>query len=377
MNPLSLLSRSLPVLSAVLLSLPAMAQSTSSPLIAFQSLVTDQQTNVIQSGKFAITFQIYDQPVGGTLLWSERHEEVSVQQGMINVILGSGASLSPVTFASQRYLGITVHSDSSRTQDAEMPGRPALLPAFWAKNSDKLAGYDWTALFASNSPAGTFLPSKIGTNSIATDRLKANAVTADKLAANAVTAEKLAPGAVGPENLRAGSVASIHLQDGTITDSDIGILALTQSKREAAPMAISPSLPGGFAVRNLPGGGGGASNISLDPVALPTTGRRPVWVGLTSGTNDSPSNIRVSGGESGVAKLTIRFKVDGIVLSSTYASVQLGTGSFISYITPSSISTILPPLPAGASRLVSIDIETGNPSQLIIYNDLRIFAFEL
>jgi hypothetical protein len=230
---------------------------------------------------------------------------------MVNVFLGSGAPLTRLTFSQPRFLGITLDLDSNPdTADPEMVPRQRILPAFWAKNSDKLAGFDWSALFPSNSPSGTLLPAKIGAGSIATHQL----------AANAVTAEKLAPGAVGPGSLQPGSVASSQLQDGAITDADIGVLALTQAKREAAPMAISPTSTGGFAVRSLPDENGGKQIVSLNPVALLTTGRRPVWLGLTSGTDTRNSMIGASGGSSGTAALfTFTFLSDGVAQSVAVA----------------------------------------------------------
>ena len=44
-----------------------------------------------------------------------------------------------------------------------MVPRQMIIPAFWAKNSEKLAGYDWTQLFGVNSPVGQILAARFKT----------------------------------------------------------------------------------------------------------------------------------------------------------------------------------------------------------------------
>ncbi len=46
------------------------------------------------SGTFTITFQIYDAPVGGALLWTENHVGVQVTDGLFTVALGATTPLS-------------------------------------------------------------------------------------------------------------------------------------------------------------------------------------------------------------------------------------------------------------------------------------------
>lgn len=127
-------------------------------LIPFQGRLTNPQGVAYTTGQYTISFTLYDQPVGGTVLWAETHAKVGVINGMVNVFLGSivpfdnpGQGRPPVTFAETRHLGITIDADNNpNTADPEMVPRQMIIPAFWAKfaeNADTLDGYDW------NNPA--------------------------------------------------------------------------------------------------------------------------------------------------------------------------------------------------------------------------------
>jgi len=171
---------------------PLAAQTTAPTLIPFQGRLTDQNGVAYTNNQYTIVFQLYDQAVGGTLQWSERHEKVGVLNGMVNVFLGSITPLTNVTFSSTRYLGITVDGDNNpNTPDPEMVPRQMIIPAFWARNSDKLAGYDWSPIFGSNNPSGTIPGAKIAPGSIDATRLAGNAVANLQLQPGAITTDKL------------------------------------------------------------------------------------------------------------------------------------------------------------------------------------------
>lgn len=154
--------RHLLILSSMLLSLASarlIAQSEP-PLIPFQGRLTDQTGQLVSNGVFSVVFQLYTAPVGGDILWSERHERVGVINGMVNVFLGSISPLTSIDFGATRHLGITVDIDQNpNTPDVEMVPRQMIIPAFWAKkadwsaNSGKLAGFDWGVLLSQgNNP---------------------------------------------------------------------------------------------------------------------------------------------------------------------------------------------------------------------------------
>jgi len=145
-------------------------------LIPFQGRLTDQAGNVYTSGQYTLIFNLYDLAVGGTVLWSETHQKVGVINGMVNVFLGSiNPALATNDFSQVRYLGITIDPDNtSSTPDPEMVPRQMIIPAFWAKNSEKLVGYDWSAVFTNGNPAtGTISGSRLTDNSVSPSKLQA------------------------------------------------------------------------------------------------------------------------------------------------------------------------------------------------------------
>src|SRR5262245_47145362 len=100
----------------------AQAQQASPQLIPFQGRLTDQQGTVYTNGQYTIVFNIYNEAVGGTPVWGpERHQQVGVINGMINVFLGSITPLSGQDFSTTKYLGVTIDADNNQnTADPEM-----------------------------------------------------------------------------------------------------------------------------------------------------------------------------------------------------------------------------------------------------------------
>ena len=194
--------------AALWLSLPAFA-APSPQLIPFQGRLTNPQGVPYNSGQYTITFNLYDQAVGGANLWTETHAKVGVINGMVNVFLGSINPLTNVSFAETRHLGITIDADNnSNTADPEMVPRQMIIPAFWAKNSEKLAGQDWTPVFGVNSPLGSLPGSKIQAQSIAASQIASNTITAGQISPNTITSNQIAPGAISGSQIAAGTLSA-------------------------------------------------------------------------------------------------------------------------------------------------------------------------
>lgn len=178
-------------------------------IIPFQGRLTNQQGVPYTTGQYTIVFNIYSQAIGGTTQWTERHEKVGVTNGMISVFLGSITSLPttvgnpPVAFFSTtRYLGITVDADdNAATADPEMVPRQMIIPAFHAKNADKMASqfgnFDWSAVFGTGVDPGT--------NNVSLSKIPT--LTVDKLPDN-IPASKLETGAA-LTNLTSGGVSGV------------------------------------------------------------------------------------------------------------------------------------------------------------------------
>ncbi len=118
-------------------------------LIPFQGRLTDGAGESL-NGVYRIIFVIYNEPTGGNALWSEIHEDVSVINGQLNVLLGSRTKLDDpdgngnpadgIAFTSPRFLGIRVGADTNQ----EMVPRQQLVPSFHAvqaTSSDKLMAH--------------------------------------------------------------------------------------------------------------------------------------------------------------------------------------------------------------------------------------------
>jgi hypothetical protein len=86
-------------------------------LINYQGMLTDDEGSPL-SGSHDLTFSIYSVSIGGTALWTETHNGVSVGDGLFNVTLGSeitGGIPSSVFDGTERYLGIKVGTGSELT----------------------------------------------------------------------------------------------------------------------------------------------------------------------------------------------------------------------------------------------------------------------
>ncbi|MBR4188576.1 MAG: tail fiber protein [Kiritimatiellae bacterium] len=192
-------------------------------VIPFQGRLTDQAGTPYSEGTYTIVFNLYDAPVGGTALWTERHTGVGLVNGMVNVFLGSIVALDGQDFTQTRYLGITIDADgNANTADPEMVPRQMIVPAFFAKDSESLRGADWSAILASGATdprTGYIAGARIASKSVKAAQIADKNVTTAKLADKSVTSAKIADGAIEPDHLSAAmknDLASAFLPPGII-----------------------------------------------------------------------------------------------------------------------------------------------------------------
>lgn len=95
---------------------------------SIQGVLTDAQGNAIPDGNYGLTFRLYTTLTNGTSLWEELHENVAVQNGIFNVILGSIVPLN-LPFNQTYYLGITVANDDELSPRMELTSTPYSLIA--------------------------------------------------------------------------------------------------------------------------------------------------------------------------------------------------------------------------------------------------------
>jgi hypothetical protein len=313
------LALALAIHSSVVIPHSSFAQSASPALIPFQGRLTDQQGAAYQTGQFTITFNLYDQAIGGTTVWTERHEKVSVINGMINAFLGSVNSIDSVNFSTTKYLGIAVDADANAaTPEPEMVPRTMIVAAFHAKkaevatNATQLNGAGWDAVLTNANPNaggavlkadkiadGIISDAKLAAGAVTADKLANGAVSADKLAAGSVTAAKIADGTITGQQIQNGSVANADLVAGTASANlaDEGLIALSAAPinlREGVSASVSTSSSGFSGVYTVPANryarvtiwwhrtGGGEITVDGRPISAlgfgDATGHQELWM---------------------------------------------------------------------------------------------------
>ncbi len=174
-------------------------------LLPFQGRLTDANGNSFTDGARLIQFQIYDQPSAGQVLWPGEVHRATMNNGLINVVLGTKNPLpteqsgNPAKsfFDQPLYLQITVDANGDQqitTADPPLLPRQVILPVIFAReaavarlannsaNSAKLAGYDWSAIFGINNPALAIPGSRLALESIRGDQIASNTITTSLLA---------------------------------------------------------------------------------------------------------------------------------------------------------------------------------------------------
>ncbi len=74
----------------------------------YQGILTDENGVPLPDGTYTVTFRLYTQPTGGVAVWSET-QQMEIEKGVFNAILGSVNSLENVSFGQPLWLGISVN----------------------------------------------------------------------------------------------------------------------------------------------------------------------------------------------------------------------------------------------------------------------------
>ncbi len=93
------------ILLAIFLSLTAI-YSQVPQTISWQGIIQDSDGNNL-TGNHNLTIQLYDVPTGGTALWTELHNAVAVDNGLVNLTIGGTIPIN-IAFDKQYWLEITV-----------------------------------------------------------------------------------------------------------------------------------------------------------------------------------------------------------------------------------------------------------------------------
>jgi hypothetical protein len=90
--------------------------------IDYQGVLKTSGGVIVQDGNYQLTFKIYNDPTGGSALWTEV-QTVTVTNGIFSAHLGSVTPITTVPFNRIHFLGITVESDP------ELSPRTMLTPS--------------------------------------------------------------------------------------------------------------------------------------------------------------------------------------------------------------------------------------------------------
>ena len=91
-------------------------------LINYQGKATDT-LGALLNGTYTLTFRIYNHSTAGDLLWSEAHPNITITNGIFQLLLGSITPLG-LAFDESYYLSVEVNSDGEmtpRTRFASVP----------------------------------------------------------------------------------------------------------------------------------------------------------------------------------------------------------------------------------------------------------------
>ncbi len=108
-------------LSFIFLSLSINGQAK----LSFQGILKKSNGQAVSDDVYAMTFKLYNQETGGTLVWSETQPQVEVTSGIYSVILGTVNPMTGVMFDTPYWLGVTIGG-------SELTPRFLLTPAPYA-----------------------------------------------------------------------------------------------------------------------------------------------------------------------------------------------------------------------------------------------------
>jgi hypothetical protein len=210
------------VLSAALVSFAALAAGPD--LINFQGQLIDADTGLPVTGTTVpMTFRIFDTDTEGIPLWEES-QTVDVQNGIYNVLLGSGilnpgyGDFNPSLFSGEnRWLEVLVDSEI-------LAPRQRISSTAYAMNAETLDGYEHGDFSKSGHHHDTLYVNEGQTSAINSAMIANSTISAADLGANSVGASEMANNAVGSSEIINGSIKAEDLADGPGSGLDADLL---------------------------------------------------------------------------------------------------------------------------------------------------------
>ncbi len=164
--------------------LPTHGQFQSPRLLPFQGRLTEASGKPIPDGVRFVQFRILDAPSVGNIVWPGETHRVTINGGLINVVLGTKSPLDGLDFNRTLYLEMVAGAEGAAQispNDPPLSPRQAILPVLFAQESavsrdtQKLAGL----LFGTNDPSAGIPGSRIVRGSIEAAQLSTNIQLSD------------------------------------------------------------------------------------------------------------------------------------------------------------------------------------------------------
>jgi hypothetical protein len=292
------------VLCAMLATAAGAARAADDPiLIPFQGRLADDNGNP-RTGEFHVTFEIFDAvEQGASVGWTEVHDSVSVNDGVINVLLGSVEPLDAVTWNGERYLEITIRPKGQPNFPPQpLKPRHQIVPAHFAR--------------------AAALAYSVARNSIDADKIIDGSITSAELAGSFSIELETAGTALPVTNTGIGSALSAQAQSGTAvvgaastgdgvrgeSSSGTGVYGRTTSgqwgvlgeTQKVGGRGVAGLAPNGVGVRGLSQTGNGVEGESTSGIGV--YGKSP-YIGVF-GESPSTAVRGDSGSGNGIYGLT-------------------------------------------------------------------------
>jgi hypothetical protein len=168
-------------------------------LISFQGRLDDASGETVPDDVYSVTFRLYDDPVGGTLLWDET-QDVTTVDGLFTVWLGGNTPIPDSAFdVDSCYLEIQLAGSDpivprarvTSVAYARMAGTANRLGTATAEDLEESA--EITAAIAAHQAISsahhtkTVSASELGTGTLAEARLPQNAIDSSEIEDNSLT----------------------------------------------------------------------------------------------------------------------------------------------------------------------------------------------
>ncbi len=202
--------------------------------ISYQGVLKDASGNFV-NGNQVLTFSIYNEPTGGTPLWTEI-QVINLTNGLFNTFLGSSTPITGVPFDRIHFLGIQVGAETELTPRTMLTPTPYSFMAMdvmdntvvkslnsLKDNVNLVAGSNITltpsgnniTISAASGGGGTVTQVNTGAGltggpitTTGTISVANNGITSAMLQSNSVTSEKISDGTIVTADLSNNSVTT-------------------------------------------------------------------------------------------------------------------------------------------------------------------------